>query len=1251
MVQLTAAEAYERICRLLEVLNAFASSLYAAERFAEAAEDDDDDDEDDEADQDAAAASPEGAGGAGPEVAGATELDAGGPETAASGSGTAASSRHEVKMDVKQEQRLLFDPVRGNVVFASAYHGWAFTCGDFAEWWAVRLPFSRKRLQAALWGDTVYSSKGGGEMRQAKATATAASYMAVDMMLGPVWRVYETAEAHSRDPDKAARKLSRMAGKLGVALDPKAVGSRAPAEDRAPALLRAWLPLAPCVLGVAASHLPCPREAGPRRAVRLVPRALPGSSPALVRALHRCRAAIAAADPSPSAPVIAYASKVFAVSDADLRPHEYALPPREPMPLSALQGVDVGFGLADLSVSRFQALSAGGAPEAASGGHSTVFTTPEEEDDDDDDDSDTNDDHTAAGAGAGFVAAAAVGGSSSGAAVGSARDAESLVLAAPIFPSSVTVEGPSPDGAASETLLAFVRVFSGTLSHSTPVMVLGPRYRPDEDPARFAIPRGSPSRSAGATPTITAPVGPLPIWMMMAREMQPLGAVAAGNVAAIGGLHMCIIKSATVSSIAGIAPLASLTMQTTPLVRVTVQPRDAVHTTAVGKALQLLQQGDPCVEVDSSASGDVQIACLGPLHLERCLVDLRTRFCPGVELLVGPPIVPFRETIAAAATPSSGKRFQAKLATVAAATNVEPGSTTGSGGDFRQDEAGDPAEDASAASSGSAAVGVAWEASHGAPESPLFAASGRAIDPENGSAVAMTHDGSLAVRMRALPLPPALASVLSSPAGARLGEELRALRRLAGTAGAAAAGGAAAAAGGAAADRGPLSETEAGHAGGPLSTEALATLRALLAAAVEAGGSWVRRLKGLVALGRGEAACTMLCAVPPPPAAPDGGGTVPPWESDSSSVSAEAEDAEKERMAGEPPVPGASASDSGIAGVDWRRCRWVAMLQSPRPGAESTSAVSSSLPFASRVLRLGLRLDSLWDAAGATDDLEAALAAITEADSDRAATNSRNAEAVSDSGGVAADRAAAVDAAKRARAIFGVAPLASLAGSLEQGFRLAAETGPLCGEPVWGVCFQLTEVLVRCPPQSSVGEAAPPRLPAPGRLIAAAKEACTHAVRRGAMRLVEGWLRCQLTCSSGRVGGGEQMGSMYAVIARRRGRVLDERILEGTTTFLVEAALPMEGATGFADELRSATSGAATSPQLVFLEWLPLDEDPFFRPTTESELEEFGDRVHEGQYSNTARRLVKEIRRRKGLDSDRRIVVAAEKQRTLARKK
>lgn len=140
----------------------------------------------------------------------------------------------------------------------------------------------------------------------------------------------------------------------------------------------------------------------------------------------------------------------------------------------------------------------------------------------------------------------------------------------------------------------------------------------------------------------------------------------------------------------------------------------------------------------------------------------------------------------------------------------------------------------------------------------------------------------------------------------------------------------------------------------------------------------------------------------------------------------------------------------------------------------------------------------------------------------------------------------------------------------------------------------------------------------------------------------------------------ETLGKVHGVLAKRRGRVLKEEMREagsafgsgegagagagGMGSFVITASLPVIESFGFADEIRTRTSGAAT-PLLVFRGFEVYDEDPFWVPTTEEELEDLGDK---GERENIAKRYVDAVRRRKGMRvMGDRLVEGAEKQRTL----
>lgn len=126
----------------------------------------------------------------------------------------------------------------------------------------------------------------------------------------------------------------------------------------------------------------------------------------------------------------------------------------------------------------------------------------------------------------------------------------------------------------------------------------------------------------------------------------------------------------------------------------------------------------------------------------------------------------------------------------------------------------------------------------------------------------------------------------------------------------------------------------------------------------------------------------------------------------------------------------------------------------------------------------------------------------------------------------------------------------------------------------------------------------------------------------------------------------EVLGRVYGVIARRRGRILAESMNEGTPFFTIAATLPVAESFGFSEEIRKKTSGAA-SPQLVFSGYEMLNEDPFWVPFTEEELEDLGDTADR---ENVAKKYMNEVRERKGLYvQGKKLVESGEKQKTLKR--
>lgn len=256
--------------------------------------------------------------------------------------------------------------------------------------------------------------------------------------------------------------------------------------------------------------------------------------------------------------------------------------------------------------------------------------------------------------------------------------------------------------------------------------------------------------------------------------------------------------------------------------------------------------------------------------------------------------------------------------------------------------------------------------------------------------------------------------------------------------------------------------------------------------------------------------------------------------------------------------------------------------------------------------------------------------------------------------------------------------------SIISGFQLATLSGPMCEEPMMGVCFAVERWEIQSPAvpkhldsskedpaslkaaseknmekkakkaeedgedeedreevQAPDATAAGCYGPVSGQLIAAMKDACRHAFQAQPQRLMAAMYTCEIMATS------EVLGRVYGVLGKREGRVLHEEMKEGTDIFTVKALLPVAESFGFGDEIRKRTSGLA-SPQLVFSHWETISSDPYWVPTTEEEYLHFGEKADS---ENQALKYMNAVRRRKGLYVEEKIVEHAEKQRTLSKNK
>ncbi|ODV72100.1 GTPase RIA1 [Cyberlindnera jadinii NRRL Y-1542] len=208
--------------------------------------------------------------------------------------------------------------------------------------------------------------------------------------------------------------------------------------------------------------------------------------------------------------------------------------------------------------------------------------------------------------------------------------------------------------------------------------------------------------------------------------------------------------------------------------------------------------------------------------------------------------------------------------------------------------------------------------------------------------------------------------------------------------------------------------------------------------------------------------------------------------------------------------------------------------------------------------------------------------------------------------------------------------------SIVNGFQLSTQNGPLAHEPVQGMAIIMEDI--REVDEADQEDSTPvPNLL--GRLITTTRDNIHQALLDWSPRIMLAMYTCDIQASA------EVLGKVYAVVQQKRGHIVSEEMKEGTPFFQIIAKLPVVEAFGFSEDIRKRTSGAA-QPQLVFSGFESIDEDPFWVPTTEEEMEALGEFA---ERENIARKYMNQIRKRKGLFVDEKVVQNAEKQRTLKR--
>ncbi|XP_058758511.1 uncharacterized protein LOC131631763 [Vicia villosa] len=222
--------------------------------------------------------------------------------------GTAAGG--EVMEDYDDVEDV-FQPQKGNVVFACALDGWGFGIHEFAEIYASKLGASVSALQKALWGPRYFNAKtkmivgkkgigGGGKAKP----------MFVQFVLEPLWQVYQGALGG----DKGL--VEKVIKSFNLQIPARELQNR-DSKVVLQAVMSRWLPLSDAILSMVVKCMPDPVAAQGSRISRLIPQREVGFDNEIDRRVveeaELVRKSVEGCDWRGEVPCVAFVAKMFAL--------------------------------------------------------------------------------------------------------------------------------------------------------------------------------------------------------------------------------------------------------------------------------------------------------------------------------------------------------------------------------------------------------------------------------------------------------------------------------------------------------------------------------------------------------------------------------------------------------------------------------------------------------------------------------------------------------------------------------------------------------------------------------------------------------------------------------------------------------------------------------------------------------------------------------------------------------------------------
>ena len=130
---------------------------------------------------------------------------------------------------------------------------------------------------------------------------------------------------------------------------------------------------------------------------------------------------------------------------------------------------------------------------------------------------------------------------------------------------------------------------------------------------------------------------------MMAGKADAVPSVPCGNTVGLVGIDKYLTKQGTISDSDEAHCIKAMKYSVSPVVRVSVNAKNATDLPKLIEGLNKLAKSDPLVQCWREESGEHVIAGCGELHVEICLKDLED--FAKIPITKGEPVVAYRETV------------------------------------------------------------------------------------------------------------------------------------------------------------------------------------------------------------------------------------------------------------------------------------------------------------------------------------------------------------------------------------------------------------------------------------------------------------------------------------------------------------------------------------------------------------------------------------------------------------------------------